>query len=178
MLKLTITGHCYIFLSLSWQSPYQHVPVTDRLLQPTDWSVNDSAGYVHGDVWHWEPEGFAALSLLTQANWWWDELRIPHGSSHGFGPPFLGRRQVRFVLTCASVVVPEPTTGYYSSIMKVFKVFDLILLQIHFEYFKFSHRCSLVCIVSTLPSSQYWQPVRIKCWFLFVVIVYSWNFLS
>lgn len=62
--------------------------------------------------------------------------------------------------------------------MKVFKVFYLILLQIHFEYFKFSHRCSLVCIVSTLPSSQYWQPVRIECWFLFVEIAYSWNFLS
>lgn len=47
-----------------------HVFLSDGLLQPTDWSVNDSAGHVHGDVWHWEPEGFAALSLLTQANWW------------------------------------------------------------------------------------------------------------
>lgn len=70
-------------------------PLANRLLQPADWSVNDSVGHVHGDVGHWEFKGSAALPLLPQANWWWDELRLPHGSSHGFGPALLRRGQVR-----------------------------------------------------------------------------------
>ena len=65
------------------------------LLQPADWSVHDPAGYVHGDVWHWESEGPAALSLLPQANWRRDELWLPHGSSYGSGPALPGRGQVR-----------------------------------------------------------------------------------
>lgn len=67
----------------------------DGLLQPADRSVNDSAGYVHGDVRHREPEGPAALSLLPQENRGRDELRLPHGSSHGTGPALPGRGQVR-----------------------------------------------------------------------------------
>lgn len=102
--KCLIWNHHYIVMSLFFVliffffSGCLLVPVTDRLLQPSDWSVNDSAGHVHGNVWHWQPEGFAAMSFFTQENWWGDELRFPHGSSYGFGPPLLGRRQVRFVL--------------------------------------------------------------------------------
>lgn len=43
---------------------------TDGLLQPANRSVNDFVGYVHGHGWHREPEGSAALSLLSQENWW------------------------------------------------------------------------------------------------------------
>lgn len=113
--------HCIVmsvfFVLISFFSPgCLLVSITDRLLQPSDWSVNDSAGHVHGNVWHRQPKGFAAMSFFTQENWWWDELWFPHGSSHGFGPPLLGRRQVRFVLKYFSVVFPEPTTGVNSSI--------------------------------------------------------------
>lgn len=83
---------CGLFLCLSI---CVLVPLADGLLQPADRSVNDSAGYVHGDVWHREPESPAALSLLPQANGRRNELRLPHGSSHGTGTALSGRRQVR-----------------------------------------------------------------------------------
>lgn len=50
-------------------SGWRVVPVPDGLLQPSDWSVHDSAGHVHGNVWHWPPEGFAAVPFFTPENW-------------------------------------------------------------------------------------------------------------
>lgn len=71
------------------------VPSADELLQLADLSVHDPAGNVHGDVRHREPEGSAALSLLSQANWGRDELWFPYGSPHGFRPALLRGRKVR-----------------------------------------------------------------------------------
>ena len=87
---------CSVFLCLS---TCVLVPLADRLLQSADLSFNDPAGYVHGDVRYREPEGPAALSLLPQANRRRNELRLPHGSSHGSGPAVLGRGQVRYQST-------------------------------------------------------------------------------
>lgn len=97
--KCFIWNHNCIVMSLFCFNFLLFLCLPDGLLQPSDWSVDDSAGHVYGNVWHWQPEGFAAMSFFTQENWWWDELRFPHGSSHGFGSSLLRRRPVRFVLT-------------------------------------------------------------------------------
>lgn len=84
-----------MFLSVPPPTTCMLVSPADRLLQPPDQFVYDSAGYVHGNVRHWEFESPAALSFPPQANWRRDELWLPHGPSHGTGSALSWRRQVR-----------------------------------------------------------------------------------
>lgn len=113
------------------------VPSADELLQLADLSVHDPAGNVHGDVRHREPEGSAALSLLSQANWGRDELWFPHGSPHGFRPALLRGRKVRcqHKHTCC----PGKTNFTVSILNATFKVW---LNNVYFVHLLFNDNSS------------------------------------